>query len=262
MVEVQLGRLEEEVREAMLVSNFEELPPAGVLPRPFDQSPDQYFRSLFGNSADLEVVQVQADCALRALEQTQHLDRIPVGAETTPQPYVQLLVPMAARTDLKYVKPQGEYPWMVFVRACGRPKVDEVPVYVVDAEDGPGEGNLGRGRNAPAEQSGIETWLRETGAALGDPTAVLTYPVDSWARPRSGDQFDKIQNAIHLKRDYWVFGNAAEYPEPRVALMSVRSGLLAVDVLRADQLDHVVLHAFQVPVAPEAIFVVGIPHSR
>jgi hypothetical protein len=261
LVEVQLGRLEEEIRQATLLSNFEELPPAGVLPRPFDQSPEQYFRGMFGNVVDLEVVEVQADCALRALEQAQHLDRIPVGDGTEPQPYVQLLVPAAARTDLKYVKPQAEYPWMVFVRACGRPKVDSVPVYVVDDPSLPRGDNPEVVRLVSSDRSAVEAWLREHGTKLGDSSALLTYPVDSWARPRTGDELDKLTKRIDPKLEYRVFGNAGENPGPRVALMSVRAGLLAVDLFPLAQLRHVVLPAFEVPAAPEAIYIVRSPQN-
>ncbi|MGW4095836.1 hypothetical protein [Mycobacterium sp. NPDC004974] len=261
LVEAQRDRLDEELREAALVSSFEELPPAGVLPRPSDQAPDQYFKSLFGTAVDLEVVEVRADCALRALEQAQHLDRIPVAAGTAPHPFVQLLVPVAARTDLTQLKPQGEYPWMVFVRACGPPKVDKVPVYLVDVEEFPGAGRGSR-------WSVVGKWVGEHTELLlsASKVATLSFPVDAWARPQTDTELGKLQAKVDESTDYrlMVLATTASGSNHRVALMSVRSGLLGVDLLPFDtwRENEVIVPAYDHTRLAEAIFIIRTPQIR
>jgi hypothetical protein len=266
LVESQRDRLDEEVREATLVSNFEELPPAGVLPRPMDQSPEKYFECLFGTTVELDVSYVQADCALRALSEAEHLDRIPVRADNVPLPYVKLLVPVAAQTDLKQLKPQGEYPWMVFVRACGPPKADKVPIVLVELQEPPVRpGDAARGVAVASRWDDMGKWVAANTSLLAKAkrVATLSFPVDGWARPQNNSELQTLQGAVDavVGGHLMVLATTAPGSSHRVALMSVRSGLLAVDLVSFDALsqDDVILPAYDHTGLDEAIFILYWP---
>lgn len=255
LVESERDQLHEEIRDATQVSNFVELPSAGILPRPLDISPEQYFQRLFGKTVNPEVVEVQADCALRALAEAQHLDRIPLETGTSPTPYVRLLVPQAKLTDLKQLKPQEEYPWMVFTRACGPPKVDKVPVYLGSTEQQFEEGR---------DRIPIDDLVLQVEPLLASPPrAVLNFPLNAWARPEPDAEFKNLLDSVDpAKATYLIFGSTAPGSSHRVALMSVRIGLLVVDLLPANKLtrEHVILPAYEpYDRLPEAIFILRLP---
>lgn len=254
-------RIDEEIRAATWVAGYEELPPAGILPSPGQtQPPKDYFESLFGRTVDLEVAYVQADCALKALADAEHLDRIPVQSATNPRPYVRLLVPVKTQTDLKYLKPQDEYPWMVFVRACGPPKVDEVPVYVVDVSQDPPP-QRERGEFVDSE---FVDWVKSNAPQWKDhdSVALLTYPVDGWARPQIDIGFAELEKWGPANGNVRIFGTTAPGSTGRVSLMSVRTGLLAVDLLPAEALSAVHLPAIDGTDLREAIFILHWPIGR
>ena len=149
---------------------------------------------------------------------------------------------------------------MVFTRACGRPKVDEVPVYVVEVgEDFP--------RDRGIDPKPVEDWLKKNAKTLLAPgrAATLSFPTDAWARPQTDAQFEKLSGVIKPDdEDYVILGTTQSRSGRRVALMSVRTGLSAVDLLDAAKLNHVKLPAFVVPDLPEAIFVLRVqapPHD-
>jgi hypothetical protein len=253
LVNLARSRIDEEIRDVTSVAGYEELPPAGILPSPGQtQTPKVYFESLFGPTVDLEVAYVQADCALKALADAEHLDRIPVQSGSNPRPYVRLLVPVKMQTDLKYLKPQDEYPWMVFVRACGPPKVDEVPVFVVD---------VGEHDPPPRGKGEFVEWVKENARQWKeqDRVALLTYPVDAWAKPQIDIGFAELAKRVPAKEHLRIFGTIAPGSTGRVALMSVRTGLLAVDLLPTEALSEVHLPAIDGTVLEEAIFILHWP---
>ena len=101
------------VGPVVLPDHFYDLPPAGFLPKPetVTDCSDyyQYFGQLFGQDVRFQIFDCSADFALRAVEQAQHLDRIPLTASTTEKPKVDVLVPSQAATG-------AGYSWAAFVR--------------------------------------------------------------------------------------------------------------------------------------------------
>lgn len=101
------------VGPVVLRDHFYDLPPAGFLPKP-EKMTDcsdyyQYYGQLFGQDVCFQIFDCSADFALQAVEQAQHLDRIPLAASTTEKPKVDVLVPSQAATG-------AGYSWAAFVR--------------------------------------------------------------------------------------------------------------------------------------------------
>jgi hypothetical protein len=196
-------------------TQFGELPPAGILPWPQDATADkaaEYFRNRFGPHVVVEVEATRADCALRALEDGQHLDRIPLNA-AEPYPVVRLLVP-SEPADLSSLVPRDGYSWMVFTRGCSRARCDEVDVYVFEfaLED-------------PADA------FTEFTKAPPEPLTTLSYPHDTWAIPGGTGAVQEIREKLPSGEDKGesiVIGVAASNDRQSVAL--ARAGLLNVDL--------------------------------
>jgi hypothetical protein len=107
---------------------FEELPPAGYLPWGFENMDDEALRSaaqtLFGPEVDVRVRKCRADFVAHAVEQVQHMDRIPLKGHVAGIPKVDLLVP-SEPSDLKPTW-TDTYGWSAFVRR--REVHDDVPL--------------------------------------------------------------------------------------------------------------------------------------
>ena len=150
-------------------SEFVELPPAGAVPLPEKdrEDPAKYFRTFFNTDLPLEVEYTRADCALRALEQAQHLDRIRLK-ESNDYSYVRLLVPTVGDGD---------------------GALDGVRPRVLPA---------GRGRDIPARRSRRHDpqdspQSQRTGSA-DDLVATLQYPRGGWAVPGPRGALDLIRD--------------------------------------------------------------------
>jgi hypothetical protein len=186
-------------------SPFVELPPAGVIPLPEGVDPAQYFWLLFNTDVPVEVERPRADCALRALEDAQHLDRIDLatpGIDT----YVRLLVPPAGN---------GE-DWMVFVRGCCPADRVDVLVYVAVGEDDfPDDPDL-----------------------PGELVTTLQYPRGAWALPGPEDAMKPILEKIDKRRIGAVRGCASA--DDRRSLAFLRSALIVFDLAEPDRgvVDH------------------------
>jgi hypothetical protein len=171
---------------------FVELPPAGIVQWAGDD-PAADFRAFFKPSATIPVTveHVRADCALRALDAAQHLDRIKLD-DRSGETAVRLLV----STD------EGNQQWMVFVRDCC--PLESVDVYV--------------------QKNSQE----EVDAGEPQPVRTLRYPVGGWAHPQPDDAVDAIRDEIRDGRISKVEGQARS--SDRRSLTFVRSGLIAFDL--------------------------------
>jgi hypothetical protein len=205
-------------------TQFGELPPAGILPLPEDATPDKaaaYFQSRFGLQVAVEVEATRADCALRALKDAQHLDRIPLDAPE-PYPFVRLFVP-SEPADLPSLVPQDGYSWMVFTRGCGRPRCDDVDVYVIESD--------------PEDPEGAFNKFTELLKSADPPDPVtLSYPRDTWAVPGPADALKAIRKEVPPEKDerqFIVIGVSATYDRQSLAL--ARAGLLTVDLRPHDE---------------------------
>ncbi len=154
---------------------FDELPPAGYLPlrvetlrEVVDTAPE-----IFGSEVDVRVRACRADYIAHAVEQVQHMDRIPlVEAKATPK--VDLLVPVEL-ADLHdtFV---DRYGWAAFVRRreeAEERRRDDVEVYLwkPGLEDGDVD---------------FESRLVEAQPLLADQLerlGTVNYPADEWAVP-------------------------------------------------------------------------------
>jgi hypothetical protein len=182
-------------------SAFVELPPAGVIPLPRQADPAHYFRELFGASLPIDVEHTRTDCALRELEDAQHLDRIRLAASGEDS-FVRLLVPIVGA---------GVYDrWMVFTRGCCPP--DYVEVYVSHGDD---DLNPDKGpEDSPEWTSGYATTLR--------------YPRRAWSLPGPDNPMTPILEKIGNRTITEVIGYANA--EDRRSLALVRSQLIVFDL--------------------------------
>lgn len=106
--------------QSLRAQGFVELPPAGFLP----MSPRQKIalsgaiNTLFGDNnnrnVDVRICHCRADYVAHAIEQAQHLDRIPLDPSSNPPPKVDVLVPDVG-ADLPDLQ-VADYGWVVFVR--------------------------------------------------------------------------------------------------------------------------------------------------
>jgi hypothetical protein len=215
----KLEKAAEDVAEASLPGlrdqGFWELPPAGYLPVPSGTSDlAAYATSMFGTYVDLRICPCRADDAVRAVEQAQHLDRIPLDPSLQRgTPRVDVLVP-SDLADLKVLY-AASYPWVAFVRrpaqACEA--VDDVAVYLVNAgEDNPDQvaQEILKGRH-PSEK---------------DLVGQLTYPAGAYAVPTPHEIYDKIHGTISAIKGHRVVGVGLASAEDRQPLAAVRTFLL------------------------------------
>jgi hypothetical protein len=97
---------------------FVELPPAGYLPWGFENVDDGDLQTaaqtLFGPEVDVRVRKCRADFVAHAIEQVQHMDRIPLRGHVAGKPKIDLLVPSES-SDLKSTWTRT-YGWSAFVR--------------------------------------------------------------------------------------------------------------------------------------------------
>ena len=215
------GDVAEASQPGLRDQGFYELPPAGYLP-PLPAKTDltTYVNGLFGASVDLRIRHCRADYAVRAVEQAQHLDRIPLDPSLQRgRPRVDVLVPSdLADLDVLYAE---SYPWLAFVRgakAVRRPRMDEVAVYLVDT----GLDDPDKVANDIAQ--GLHT--HETGPMM------VSYPADTYAVPTPQEPYDKVQEtlrgAVSKFKPLQVVGVGLASAEDRQPLAAVRAFLFVV----------------------------------
>lgn len=121
----------------LTAKGFGELPPAGFLPLPPNRDElERQLEALFADRVDWRICSASADAVARAVNQAEHLDRIPLS-NAKDRPKVDILVP-DIKPDLTAL--QTEYGWVAFVRRrdvhCAETRdLEEVPVYVMELDD-------------------------------------------------------------------------------------------------------------------------------
>lgn len=239
----------------LLAAGFGELPPAGFLPPPPQgQEPDAYAERLFGQKVKVRVCRCRADHVMRAIEQAQHLDRIPLDEKDQKgTPSVDVLIP-TERADLAPLYTES-YPWMAFVRRSDRTcpserPVDKVAVYLVetseDAED-------------VARIIVKEVSLPKEEYRVG----WLTYPADTCAVPTPSRIYDSVHDSAAWRkgtagRKIICIGLASA--QDRQPLAAARAALLDLHAETETETGEVKVDnirvAYRNGLSPEAIVIV------
>jgi len=167
--------------QSLRTQGFVELPPAGFL-RVGGEGDDlsAAVTALFGENVDVRVCRCRADYVPHAVEQAQHLDRIPLDSSDAP-PTVDILVPDWP-TDLAPLK-ADDYGWVAFVRRretqCDEEPVvspvDRVAVYLV-------EDTIGVDVTDPLTTEVLDRMATQLPPG-GPPLGTLEYPAGTWAYP-------------------------------------------------------------------------------
>ncbi|WP_018353275.1 hypothetical protein [Longispora albida] len=208
---------------------FGELPPAGYLPAPpASEAIASYVRALFGPGVETRICRTRADYVAGAIEEAQHLDRIPLSSDGQQPPRVDILVP-ALPADLPGTATPS-YPWIAFTRrreaGCTvTPRKDLVDVYLVDDVERAARRlvELLRGKWFPGEE---------------DKIGQVAYPPDEYAVPVPEDVFGTLQETLaKLKDRRWITVGVARAAD-RQPLMIARAGLLALLVRPDGTLDN------------------------
>jgi hypothetical protein len=194
----------------LLDLGFVELPPAGFLPLPDGEgwagmSVEEKVRALFSSSVELRFCACRPDVVAQAVEEAQHLDRIPLGGGE-PKPKVDILAPTDSGT---WSGPS--YKWVAFHRRRDRDcrtADDLVDVY------------LHTSANAESLLEGLRQGRRPE--TLPTPLTVR-YPVGGWALPAVEVQ-RVVDEATAKPEEVWVVGLTES--EQRARLIWVRAVLL------------------------------------
>jgi hypothetical protein len=209
---------------ALRALGFDELPPAGYLPlgaatlqEAVDAAPE-----IFGSEVDVRVRACRADYIAHAVEQTQHMDRIPlVEAKATPK--IDLLVPLElADLNDTFI---DRYGWVAFVRRRDElepQRRDEVEVYLWKPDLG--DGNVAfAGRMVAAQPQLLSEQLERLGT--------VGYPADEWGVPIDEEKtWEQVHDQINV--DIGVIAVVGRTREPeRQALAAARASLFVAPAL-------------------------------
>jgi hypothetical protein len=206
-----LGLMETEQGASLPAAGFGELPSAGYLPLRFAsvEEAENSVLALFGDQVDVRVRSCRADYVAHAVEEAQHMDRIPLVPERAAGiAKVDLLVTLEP-PDLAVTRTDG-YPWSAFVRR---------------REDAPPD--------AAAKFDEVDVWLRVVdGPKAVKPTVtdLRTSVPDTW--PQGGAQHI---GTLELPHNEW--GESMDQADVYVNVLRaiVGTGLLAVvGVARTD----------------------------
>jgi hypothetical protein len=196
---------------------FVELPPAGFLPLPqgdgwADMSDEAKIKKLMGDSVELRFCACQLDAVAHAVDEAQHLDRIPLDSMTA-KPRVDILVPTDSGSW-----DGARYGWIAFHRRrdldCPVEEVEDpkdlvdVYVHVVTEPD-----------------DVVRRLLAGERETLPDNKRTVPYPVDGWVLPPANLQaaIDKDTAGLQEVR---VVGLTRLGSEERTRLVWVRAVLL------------------------------------
>jgi hypothetical protein len=183
-----------QAQQASLITlGFDELPPAGYLPWNFDGVQDRQAaaQALFGDGVDVRVRDCRADFVAHAIEQVQHMDRIPLKDHANGKPKIDLLIPTEP-SDLKATW-TGNYGWSAFVRRREDAR-DRVEVWV--AKLGPNDpiGSLVDDIAGGKHPTVLEPAPRWT----------VSYPPAEWAVPileNDGINWEQVHAALRNMKD-------------------------------------------------------------
>jgi hypothetical protein len=221
---------------------FTELPPAGFVPGADSEAElERRLDALFDDRVAWRTCSTSADAVARAVDDAQHLDRIPLTrAKDLPQ--VDVLVPDRA-PDLPALR--TEYGWVAFVRRRAiecRVGVDEVEVYIVEVDSDEIRQIFAQGLR---DWMYLQKWL---GTQPQERLGTLRYPENTWRFPGG----DLVTNLGDLDaRVFAIFAVPRE--TSRGPLMALRGQLFAASFTH--QAMHVVVGSMEGPdlPAPEAL---------
>jgi hypothetical protein len=203
---------------SLYVAGFEELPPGGYLPVHFNTLEEAINAApmLFGNEVDVRVRACRADYIAHAVEQVQHVDRIPlVNGRGTPK--VDMLVPLEL-ADL-YDTRTDEYGWAAFVRRRDElepQRRDDVEVYLWEPDLGEGHVAFAN-RLVAAEPQLLIQQLEHLGT--------VSYPADEWGVPVDDDAtWRNVHDRLNVDIGVIAVAGRARTPE-RQALAAARASL-------------------------------------
>jgi hypothetical protein len=214
--------LEPDGMSSLRALGFDELPPAGYLPVSFTTVDEAYAQAaeIFGDEVDVRVRFCRADYVAHAIEEVQHMDRIPlVGAKATPR--IELLVPQVALTDLDKTKPTGtSYGWSAFVRRRDDEQAvqrDKVRIFVFQ-QDGRQGGMALLARRIG--DGGLQRILEGL-----DDLGTVSFPADEWGAPVDDDKvWQQVQDRlVEPMKVQGVVG--VTYAPERQPLAAVRAAL-------------------------------------
>lgn len=227
---------------SLQAAGFAELPPAGYLPFELETQEVMENRAtrIFGLQVDVHVRVCRADYVAHAVEQVQHMDRIPLDAPLKVRPKVDLLVPDRRLIDFERTQPRDPYGWAAFVRRreeVGEQPRDPVEVWVLDIDEGQ-EAVLSRYGRANRSQPALFQQIFGDSPYLRDRQGfksfgVAEYPAAEWGVPTGSDgKPDQVWRDVHevITKSgapcLAVLG-IANQPE-RQALAATRAGLFIV----------------------------------
>jgi hypothetical protein len=218
---------------------IDELPPAGFLPiQPGAGPVDRQLTEIFPEHIDLRFCSCRPDYVAHAIEEAQHLDRIPLDQGPA---QVDMLVPdgqldAAGQLTTKHA-------WVAFHRRRDRDCGDLVDVYLYELD----------GLEFRTAISNLAQW-----APPGTPTDKTTasYPVGSWALP---DVQSSVREWTRNRGQAAVLGLARS--EERLPLAGVRAALLVTTF--EQQRPTPAIHTVVRPDLPrDTIYIVIGPASR
>jgi hypothetical protein len=193
---------------------IDELPPAGFLAIATGQATMDSLEVVFGDHVDLRMCHVRADHVAGAVEQAQHLDRIPLDSDV--KPAVDVLVPDVP-ADLPGLRTES-YGWVAFVRrsdaGCDRAPAAREPV---DVYQGVGDASSVLADLTTAFKNGTTpkaAWI----------VGQLDYPAGSWEYP-GGEIARKMIDRIIATEKLEILAVASS--EDRRPLMALRASLFA-----------------------------------
>jgi hypothetical protein len=186
-----------------------ELPPAGYLPMAGLDSVEDQVAALLGPNIDARFCRCRPDYVPHAVEDAQHMDRIPLDNPDLPSA-IDILVPVPDEGEISPAS--TAYGWIAFVRRrevdCGPPPTDEVDVYTVDNDEEDAVLNSVKGGVVPD----IATFI-----------ATAKYPPGTWAVPPP-PAFELLRDALRDVETITLFALAST--EDRRSLAAVRAALL------------------------------------
>jgi hypothetical protein len=206
-------------QSSLCALGFEELPPAGYLPWGFEDVDDRQTaaQTLFGPEVDVRVRKCRADFVAHAIEQVQHMDRIPLKGHVDGKPKIDLLIPCEP-SDLKAIW-TSSYGWSAFVRRREeRRDLEDVWIATLDDRQSahlPPD-DVPKSIVEEIAKAIVESKeaIAEDGLFSGKYLCTVSYPQDEWAVPIVEDKswYDvvhELPQAASNMKVVWVAGVAA-----------------------------------------------------
>jgi hypothetical protein len=211
---------------------FEELPPAGYLAFQHSSSIEtmqQAAEDLFGSGVVVVARECRADYVAHAVEEAQHMDRIPLDAPLNRKPQIDLLVPRADLVDLVATNGIDSYGWAAFVRYRDdqreEPPRDRVDVYLSKNID-----DIGRLED---DVQRPDLW-KEVVEQLADPhgahhelqaLGAVSYPQAEWGLPIDVElAWQAVHDRVNAKDVRCAVLGVARAPD-RQSLAAARAAL-------------------------------------